>query len=74
MIHRSPVQQALTSDRLRSSGGAGAAGVFLSVVDLQAAINCFVLEHSAEPKPFTWIADPGNMAVSRGLQALDSIH
>ena len=33
-------------------------GVFLSVVDLQAAINRFVVEHNAEPKPFTWTADP----------------
>ena len=33
-------------------------GVFLSVVDLQAAINRFVVEHNVEPKPFTWTADP----------------
>jgi hypothetical protein len=26
-------------------------GIFLSVVDLQAAINRFVIEHNAEPKP-----------------------
>jgi hypothetical protein len=51
-------------------------GVFLSVVDLQAAINRFVLEHNAEPKPFTWTADPDKIiqAVRRGHQALDSIH
>jgi hypothetical protein len=35
-------------------------GVFLSVVDLQAAINRFVVEHNAEPKPFTWTADRDN--------------
>ena len=29
-------------------------GVFVSVVDLQAAINCFVVEHNAELKPFRW--------------------
>jgi len=29
-------------------------GVFVSVVDLQAAINRFVVEH--KPKPFTWTA------------------
>jgi urease gamma subunit len=51
-------------------------GVFLSVVDLQAAINRFVLEHNAEPKPFTWTADPDKIiqAVRRGHQVLDSIH
>jgi hypothetical protein len=27
-------------------------GIFRSVVDLQAAINRFVIEHNAEPKPF----------------------
>jgi hypothetical protein len=49
-------------------------GVFLSVVDLQAAINRFV-EHNAEPKPFTWTADPDKniQAVRRGHQVLDSI-
>jgi transposase len=26
-------------------------GIFLSVVDLQAAINRFVIEHNAKPKP-----------------------
>ena len=43
-------------------------GVFLSVVDLQAAINRFVVEHNAEPKPFTWTADPDKIirAVRRG--------
>lgn len=33
-------------------------GVFRSVVDLQAAINRFLAETNAEPKPFTWTADP----------------
>src|ERR1017187_3389586 len=51
-------------------------GVFLSVVDLQAAINRFVVEHNAEPKAFTWTADPDKIiqAVRRGHQVLDSIH
>jgi transposase len=51
-------------------------GVFISVVDLQAAINRFVIEHNAKPKPFTWNADPDKIiaAVKRGHQALDSIH
>ena len=33
-------------------------GVFRSVVHLQAAINRFLAETNAEPKPFTWTADP----------------
>src|SRR5471032_2863426 len=51
-------------------------GIFLSVVDLQAAINRFVIEHNAEPKAFTWTADPDKIirAVRRGYQVLDSIH
>jgi len=28
-------------------------GIFSSVVNLQAAINRFVIEHNAKPKPFT---------------------
>ena len=51
-------------------------GVFYSVVDLQAAINRYVAETNASPKPFTWTADPDEIiaAVRRGHQALDSIH
>ena len=51
-------------------------GVFRSVVDLQAAINRFVAETNAEPKPFVWTADPDKIiaAVKRGHQVLDSIH
>jgi len=33
-------------------------GVFRSVIDLQAAINRFLTGTNAEPKPFTWTADP----------------
>jgi transposase len=51
-------------------------GVFHSVVDLQAAINRFVAETNAHPKPFTWTANPNKIiaAVKRGHQVLDSIH
>src|SRR6202795_1892410 len=51
-------------------------GVFRSVVDLQAAINRFVAETNADPKPFTWTANPDKIiaAVKRGHQVLDSIH
>ncbi len=37
----------LTRRRLRR-------GVFKSVVDLQAAINRYLDEHNANPKPFAW--------------------
>ena len=51
-------------------------GVFHSVVDLQAAINRFLREHNAQPKPFQWTADPDTIiaAVKRGHQTLDSHH
>jgi len=51
-------------------------GVFRSVVDLQAAINRFIEETNAHPKPFVWTADPHRVlaAVKRGKQALESIH
>ena len=48
-------------------------GVFHSIVDLQAATNRFVREHNAEPKPFTWTADPDKIiaAVKRGHQVFE---
>ncbi len=51
-------------------------GVFHSIVDLQAAINRFLAETNAAPRPFTWTADPDKIiaAVRRGHQVLDSIH
>jgi transposase len=51
-------------------------GVFRSVVDLHAAINRFVEENNADPKPFVWTADPNRVlaAVNRGKQALESVH
>ena len=60
---------ALTKRRLKRA-------VFRSVVDLQAAINRYISEHNAEPKPFTWTADPERVlaAISRGKQAMESIH
>ena len=43
-------------------------GVFRSIVELQAAINCLVEETNADPKPFFWTADPNRAlaAVKRG--------
>jgi hypothetical protein len=52
------------------------AGVFHSLVDLQAAINRYLAEHNQSPKPFVWTADPDAIiaTASRGYQVLDSIH
>jgi hypothetical protein len=33
-------------------------GAFLGLVDLQAAVNRYLAEHNADPKPFRWTADP----------------
>ena len=51
-------------------------GTFLGVVDLQAAINRYVEEHNADPKPFRWRAEPDAIiaAAARGHQTLDSVH
>ena len=51
-------------------------GVFRSIVELQAAINRFLAEHNADPKPLPWTKDPDKIiaAVKRGHQVLDSIH
>ena len=51
-------------------------GVFGSLVELQAAINRFLVETNADPKPFVWTADPDRIIekVRRGHQALDQIH
>lgn len=51
-------------------------GVFRSVVELQAAINRFLVETNDDPKPFTWTADPNRViaAVNRGKKALESVH
>ena len=59
----------LTRRRLRR-------GVFRSIFDLQIAINRYVAETNADPKPFVWTAHPDRViaAVERGKQALDSLH
>ena len=51
-------------------------GVFRSIVDLQAAINRFLVETNQTPRPFTWTANPDKIiaAVRRGHQVLDSTH
>jgi len=49
--------------------------VFRSVLDLQVAINRFVADTNADPKPFVWTADPKRVlaAVKRGKQTLESL-
>ncbi|YBW40943.1 IS630 family transposase [Nitrobacter sp. TKz-YC01] len=51
-------------------------GVFRSVVELQVAINRFVADTNASPKPFVWTADPKRVlaAAKRGKQALELLH
>ncbi len=51
-------------------------GVFHSLVDLQAAIIRYLVEHNAKPSPLVWTADPDAIIVAakRGYQTLDSIH
>lgn len=50
-------------------------GVFKGVVDLQSAINRFVVDHNQQPKPFVWTADPDKIiaAAARGHQVLTSV-
>jgi transposase len=51
-------------------------GSFASLVDLQAAINRYLDEANADPKPFVWTAEPDGIIekVRRGYQASQSIH
>jgi transposase len=48
-------------------------GVFTGIVDLQAAINRFLVETNQNPNPFTWTADPDAIIekVRRGKLALN---
>jgi transposase len=50
-------------------------GVFRSIVELQAAIERFLAETNADPRPFRWTKDPDKIiaAVKRGHLVLDSI-
>jgi transposase len=59
----------LTKRRLRR-------GSFASLVDLQAAINRYLAETNADPRPFVWTAEPEGIIekVRRGYQASQSLH
>jgi transposase len=59
----------LTKQRLKR-------GVFKGIVDLQTAINRYLVETNNNPKPFIWTADPDAIIekVRRGRKVLESIH
>ena len=57
---------ALTRRRLRR-------GVFHSLVDLQAAINRYIDEHNADPRPFVWTASAEKISAKLNL-ANASLH
>ena len=57
---------AMTRRRLRR-------GVFHSLVDLQAAINRYLAEHNADPRPFSWSATPASI-LEKLDQANASVH
>jgi transposase len=57
---------AMTRRRLRR-------GVFHSLVDLQAAINRYLAEHNADPKPFVWTATPEKI-IAKLEQVNASLH
>ena len=51
-------------------------GVFRSLDELIAAIEAYLDQHNAEPKPFVWTAPAAAILVrvARGRQALESVH
>jgi transposase len=57
---------ALTRRRIRR-------GTFSSIVDLQAAINRYLDEHNANPKPFTWTATATSITTKLN-QVIASVH
>jgi transposase len=57
---------ALTRRRIRR-------GSFHSIVDLQAAINRYIEEHNADPKPFTW-TKPADQILAKVNRLNASVH
>jgi transposase len=59
----------ITEDRIRC-------GVFKSLADLEAAIQQYLDQHNADPKPFVWTASAASILekVARGRQTLESLH
>ena len=48
-------------------------GVVHSLVDQQAAINRYLAEHNAHPKPFVWTATPASI-IAKLDQVNASVH
>lgn len=48
-------------------------GVFKSIVDLQAAINRYLDEHNANPKPFVWSKPAKNILAKLDRLPLPSV-
>ena len=57
---------ALTRRRIRR-------GAFHSIVDLQAAINRYIAEHNADPKPFIW-TKPADQTLAKLTRLNASVH
>ncbi len=59
----------ITEDRIRC-------GVFKSVAELETAIQQYLDQHNADPKPFVWTASAASILekVARGRQTLESLH
>jgi transposase len=59
----------ITEDRIRC-------GVFKSVAELETAIQQYLDQHNADPKPFVWTASATSILekVARGRQTLESLH
>ncbi len=51
-------------------------GVFHSLVDRQAAINRYLVEHNQAPRLFVWTAEPEAILakIKRGHQTLETVH
>ena len=58
------------------TGDAIRRGVFRSVAELKIAIEAYLEQHNAEPKPFVWTAPAVDILekVARGRRALESVH
>jgi hypothetical protein len=47
-------------------------GIFRSIADLQAAINAYLAEHNASPKPFVW-TKPAEVILARLYHSFESL-
>jgi hypothetical protein len=49
-------------------------GVFRSIVDLQTAINAYLAEHNASPKPFLWTKSADAILAKLDRLPVPSVH